>query len=150
MDAGGPSGLWLRLEAEPATSASRTFEALVDPDELRQWWGPHGFTIPRLDLDPSVGGRYRFAMQPPEGDLFHLEGSFLEVAPPDRLSFTFRWEEPDPDDVETVVTVSLVDLGNSTRLTVQQGAFVTEARRELHEGGWSESLRKLENLLASA
>ena len=53
-------------------------------------------------------------MQPPDGDVFHLSGVFREVDPPVRLAYTFRWEEPDPDDRETMVTLSLRDLGEST------------------------------------
>ena len=60
-----------------------------------------------------------------EGDLFHLSGADYEVEPP-RLTYTFRWEEPDPDDRETVVTISLEDLGEPTELIVDQGVFATE------------------------
>jgi uncharacterized protein YndB with AHSA1/START domain/ribosomal protein S18 acetylase RimI-like enzyme len=142
-----PAGRWLHLEEVVAASAGRTFEALVDPDELRRWWGPHGFTIPDIELDLAVDGRYRFVMQPPVGERFHLQGRFVEIDPPRRLRYTFRWEEPDPDDVETVVTLALVDLGAATRITVEQGAFATEARRALHERGWTDSLEKLALLL---
>lgn len=150
MVAPGPSGLWLHLEAELPAPVSRAFEALSDPNQLRQWWGPHHFTTPSIELDLRVGGRYRFAMQPPDGDLFHLQGTFIDIDAPRRVGFTFRWEDPDPDDVDTVVTLSLLELGASTRLTVDQGAFVTEPRRELHERGWSDSLQKLTILLSSA
>ena len=86
-------------------------------------------------------------MQPPDGDLFHLSGEFLVVDPPVRLVYTFRWEEPDPDDRETVVTFSLTDRGHSTELTIVQTGFATEARRGLHEQGWSQSLDRLADLL---
>ena len=56
---------------------------------------------------------------------------------------------PDPDDRETVVAISLRDLGESTALTVDQGPFVTDARRALHEQGWTESLDRLQELIAS-
>jgi uncharacterized protein YndB with AHSA1/START domain len=49
-----------------------------------------------------VGGSYRIEMQPPEGDPFHLTGEFRALEEPARLAFTFVWEEPDPDDVETL------------------------------------------------
>ena len=86
-------------------------------------------------------------MQPPDGDLFYLSGEFLEVDPPAHLAYTFRWEDPDPDDRETVVTLSLADQGESTELVVTQRAFATEGRRELHEQGWTDCLDRLETLL---
>jgi uncharacterized protein YndB with AHSA1/START domain len=45
-------------------------------------------------------------MQPPEGEHFDLTGALREVDPPARLCFTFVWEQPDPDDVETFVELS--------------------------------------------
>jgi uncharacterized protein YndB with AHSA1/START domain len=144
-----PGGLALHLEGIMPAPPPLVFRALTDPPELAKWWGPHGFTTPRLELDLRVGGRYRIAMQPPEGDLFYLQGDFREVDPPRRLAYTFRWEDPDPDDVETIVTLSLRDLGRSTRLTLDQGAFATEPRRALHEQGWTNSFERLRGLISS-
>jgi uncharacterized protein YndB with AHSA1/START domain len=45
---------------------------------------------------------------------------------------------------------SLRDLGTSTGLTVEQGAFATEDRRALHERGWTDALDRLEELIASS
>jgi uncharacterized protein YndB with AHSA1/START domain len=121
----------------------RIFSALTESAELARWWGPHGYTTPEIDLDLRVGGGYRFTMQPPDGDRFHLAGEFLEIEPPSRLVYTFRWEEPDPDDRETVVTLSLDD---ATEVSLSQGEFATEARLELHRSGWTDSLEKLREL----
>jgi uncharacterized protein YndB with AHSA1/START domain len=94
-----------------------------------------------------VGEAYRIEMQPPEGDAFHVAGEFRELEPPSRLAFTFAWEPPDPDDVENLVELSLVDRGESTEVRMRQAPFRTEARRELHRDGWSESFDKLERLV---
>lgn len=130
---------------------SVVFRALTEPQELSKWWGPDGFTIPSVESELRPGGGYRIAMQPPEGELFYLAGEFREVAPPERLSYTFRWEDPDPEDQETVVTLSLRELGaTSSELVLTQGDFATERRRALHEEGWAQALDKLEALVSSA
>ena len=126
---------------------SVVFRALSARDELARWWGPKGFTVPSLDFSPRVGDRYRIEMQPPEGNAFFLTGEFREVDPPTRLAYTFRWEDPDPDDVETLVELSLRDLGESTEVVLTQGPFETEPRRELHRSGWTDSFDKLERML---
>ncbi|MDP8993047.1 MAG: SRPBCC domain-containing protein [Actinomycetota bacterium] len=87
-------------------------------------------------------------MQPPEGEAFYLTGEFREVAPPTRLAYTFRWEDPDPDDVETMVDLSFRDLGGSTEVLLAQGPFKTEARRALHRDGWADTFDKLEDQLS--
>ncbi len=127
-------------------SPDRGFQLLTDPQELARWWGPRGFTTPEIEIDLRVGGRYRFGMQPPEGDLFHLTGEFVEIDPPRHLRYTFTWEEPDPDDRETQVDISLEALDGGTRLVLHQAAFRTEARLELHRNGWTDAFQKLRDL----
>jgi uncharacterized protein YndB with AHSA1/START domain len=130
-----------------SATAERMFGLLTEPTELARWWGPHGFSIPEVQIDPRVGGSYRFAMQPPRGPLFHLSGEFLEIQAPTRLRFTFRWDEPVPDDRETVVELTLNALDERTHVTLTQGGFATEERLELHRGGWTDSFEKLDVLL---
>jgi len=143
-------GLQLRITRVLGAASQTVWRALTEPDQVARWWGPAGFTSPTIDLDLRVGGRYRIEMKPPEGEAFFLQGEFREIAPPSQLAFTFRWEEPDPDDQETVVTLSLRDLDGRTELALDQGPFATEARLALHRGGWSDSFDKLTELLSSA
>jgi uncharacterized protein YndB with AHSA1/START domain len=140
-------GLVLELKFVVAAPRERIFRALTEPAELAKWWGPRGFTTPGIDLDLRVGGSYRFTMQPPGGDPFHLSGEFLEINPPGRLVYTFRWDEPDPDDRQTVVTLSLSDVADTTQVSLSQREFATEARLTLHRGGWTDSLEKLRELI---
>ncbi len=138
--------LTLEISRVLAAVPSVVFGAFSDSSELVKWWGPQGFTIPSVDFEPRVGGRYRIEMQPPQGDPFSLIGEFREVEPPARLAYTFVWEDPDPDDVATLVTLLFRDLGESTEVALTQGPFKTEARRALHRDGWTDSFDKLEKL----
>jgi uncharacterized protein YndB with AHSA1/START domain len=142
-------GLTLELDRALPAAPARVCELFTDPDELARWWGPEGFSTPRLDFAPRVGESYRIEMQPPEGDAFHLTGEFRVVDPPTRLAFTFRWEPPDPDDVETVADLTFRAAGESTEVALRQGPFKTEERRALHRDGWSDSFDRLEAVLSS-
>jgi uncharacterized protein YndB with AHSA1/START domain len=139
-------GLALELNRTLPAAPSVVFAAFTDPVELGRWWGPAGFSTPSVAFDAKVGESYRIEMQPPEGDAFYLTGEFRVVDPPARLAFTFRWEDPDPDDAENVVDVSFRDSGEATEVVVTQAPFKTEARRALHRDGWTDSLDKLEAL----
>jgi uncharacterized protein YndB with AHSA1/START domain len=144
------ASLTLALKRTVAAPPSAVFERFTTAEELAKWWGPAGFTVPSLDFAPRVGGRYRIEMQPPEGAPFHLAGEFRAVDPPARLAFTFAWEDPDPDDVETLVELSFRELEARTEIALVQAPFKTEARRELHENGWIESLDKLARAVSRA
>lgn len=144
-----PGRLVLQLRCMLNGDRERVFKALTEPETLTKWWGPSGFATPGIELDLRVGGHYRFSMQPPDGEVFHLAGEFLEITAPSRLAYTFRWEEPDPDDRETVVRLTMDRVGEATQLTLTHGDFATEARRVLHRDGWNDSFEKLRVLIES-
>jgi uncharacterized protein YndB with AHSA1/START domain len=142
--------LTVKVSGIVQASPQRVFEAMTDPEHVAEWWGPEGFTCPAVSLDPRVGGAYLIAMQPPEGEPFHLAGEYLEVEPPSRLAYTFRWEPPHPDDRETVARLVMHERDGATEVELTQGTFATEARRALHGAGWTDTLARLASHLASA
>jgi uncharacterized protein YndB with AHSA1/START domain len=143
-----PSELVLRLERVLPASRQAVFRACTESLELAKWWGPRGFTTPSIEIDLRVGGRYRFAMQPPDGSLFYLVGEFREIIPPSRIAYTFVWEPPAPDDRDTLVTLTFQGVEGSTTVDLTQGGFATEARLALHRQGWSESLERLREVVS--
>jgi uncharacterized protein YndB with AHSA1/START domain len=142
-------GLLLRIDGTLEAPRERVFGMLTTPRELATWWGPRGFTTPELALDLRVGGAYRFTMQPPGGEPFHVSGEFREIDPPHRLVYTFRWDEPTEDDRETLVTLELRSLDAATELSLSQGPFATEERLALHRNGWTESLERLRDAMST-
>ena len=139
--------LTVKLSSSVQAPAQRVFEAMTDPNQVAEWWGPEGFTCPEVTLDVRVGGAYRIAMQPPEGELFHLAGEYVEVSPASHLAYTFRWEPPAPDDRETVPRLALRESAGATEIELTQGPFATEARRDLHEAGWTDTFARLTRYL---
>ena len=140
--------LRLNLEKRLVAPQKRVFEGFVDAEQLRRWWGPAGFTVPHLVFDAVEGAHYRIAMQPPDGDAFHIRGTFGVVEAPRCLSFTFVYEEPDPDDQETRVTLTFEPADLGTQIILDQGPFKTRARLELHREGWTDTLERLDRWLA--
>jgi len=137
----------LHLEKILPAPPERVFDAFTDPEQLRHWWGPAGFTVQRLQFDVVEGTDYRITMQPRDGDVFHIRGTFRAVEAPRRLVYTFRYEEPDPDDQETLVTLTFDPNHAGTRVVLDQEPFKTAARRELHRDGWTDTLERLEQSL---
>jgi uncharacterized protein YndB with AHSA1/START domain len=139
----------LTLELDRVLPASReaVFAAFTDPEQVARWFGPKGFAMPSLEFPARVGDSLRMEMKPPDGDSFFIAGEFLEVEAPARLAFTFRYEDPDPDDIENTVRLSFRQAGNSTDARLTQAPFRTDARLDLHREGWGDSFDRLERLL---
>ena len=127
----------------------RVFRAWTDPRVLEQWWGPPGFTCPLAQVDLRVGGAYRLGMKPPQGDVFYLGGVFREVRPPERLVYTWKWEEDTETTGETLVTVEFRDLGARTEVVLTHERFPDAGAVARHEDGWSGCLVRLAALLTS-
>ncbi|MGZ4427534.1 MAG: SRPBCC family protein [Nocardioidaceae bacterium] len=142
-------GLPLELSRVLPAPRARVFAMLTEPAELARWWGPRGFTMPAAEVDLRVGGGYRLTMQPPDGDPFHLGGEFVEIDPPRRLGYTFRYEEATPDDRETTVALTLEARGDTTEVSLSQSGFATEERVALHRDGWIDSFERLREVLAT-
>ncbi len=143
-------GLRLRITRSFPATRECVVGHFTDGALLARWWGPDGFSVPSLDFAPRAGATYRIEMQPPEGPSFALMGTFLDVALPSRLAFSFRWEPPDPDDQDTMVELTFRDAGESTEVALIQGPFTTEARRSLHRDGWAESFDRLRSAISRA
>lgn len=125
------------------------FAAWTDPAHLVRWWGPKGFTTPSCAMDVRPGGGFRTVMRSPEGTEHRLRGRYREVVPPERLVFTFAWEdEAGRPGHETVVTVTLTEQAGRTRLTLHQAVFESVESRASHQEGWSECLDRLAAFLA--
>jgi len=120
------------------------FNAWTKPEFLAQWWGPNNFTLPFCEMDFRIGGAYKLCMRSPEGQDFWVQGVYTEIAPPERLAFTwFRGDGDISNYHRTVVTLTFADVNGKTKLTLHQALFDTTANRDDHNGGWSECLDRL-------
>jgi uncharacterized protein YndB with AHSA1/START domain len=143
------AGITLHVRRTFDAPRERVFHAWTDPIVLQEWWGPPGFTCPLAQVDLRTGGRYRLAMKPPEGDAFYLAGTFQEVTPPERLVYTWAWEEDDMETGETLVTVEFkdVDRGTRTEIVLTHERFRDEAARARHLDGWNGCFEHLLSVL---
>jgi uncharacterized protein YndB with AHSA1/START domain len=132
-------------------SRARVFEAWTIPEQIAQWWGPEGFTTEYCEMDIRRGGTYRVSMRSPEGVVYWKRGTYREIVAPERIVFTFAWEDSNGEPGhQTIVTVTLEDLGDRTRLTLRQADFETIAWCEDHRRGWSNCLERLAFWLISS
>lgn len=60
------------------------------------------------------------------------------------LRTRFAGSRPTP----TIASLTLHEANGSTEIELTQGPFATEARRDLHQAGWADSLARLASHLA--
>lgn len=56
------------------------WQALTQPELIKEWWGPEGFTTTIRKMDVRVGGKWLFIMHGPDGTDFDNDHTYLEVA----------------------------------------------------------------------
>jgi uncharacterized protein YndB with AHSA1/START domain len=127
------------------------WRAWTDPVQIAQWWGPRGISTPldKIHLDLRPGGAASLVMvDDATGEEYPNTGTYLEVVPPERLV----WHDDGFADGSGAgtVTITFVDLGDATELTVHAVADFSDTVRAQAEIGWGSSFDKLAEFLAAA
>jgi len=117
----------------------------TEPEHIRKWWGPKGFTLPGCEMDFRTGGAYRFVMRGPGGEDHPFHGVYRELVRNERIVFTAVLENLPGQELLT--TVNFADEGGKTKLTVRQTTPQGEAGRGQNQG-WSETLERLAELIS--
>ena len=125
------------------------FKAYTDPNLIPKWWGPRKYTTTVDKMDVRVGGAWRFVQRDADGHEYAFNGVYREIAPPERLSYTFEFEGM-PGHV-LVETVTFEERDGKTKVIVTSlFASVEDRDGMLHSGmeqGANESQDRLAELL---
>ena len=138
----------LTIEHTFAAPRPRVFEAWSSPEVLLRWWGAGpDWTSPAVEIDLRPGGRYRLSMTDPgAGAVYTVGGEYIEVAPPERLVYTWVWETPGSPtgDLTTLVTVEFREApGDRTTVILTHTGFDDTDQRNRHDEGWRACLANL-------
>src|SRR5437016_4486271 len=127
------------------------FDAFSKPELLKRWFGPRGWSLVVCEVDPKVGGGFRFVLRGPDGRDMGMRGVYREIVPPER---SVHVESFDDFPGESVVTAVFAEQGGKTTLTVTALYPSREVRDAViasgMEHGAAESYDKLAELLAAA
>lgn len=124
------------------------FSVISQAEHMRHWMCPAGFSVPSVQADAREGGSYRIEMLSPDNERFIVGGRYLVIERPARLAFTWTWEPPHTmANVETTVTIQLIQKGDETILTMTHTGLPSEEERASHEHGWTGAYASLEKVL---
>ncbi len=132
------------------------WKAWTDPERVKRWWGPKGFTAPVCKIDLRVGGKYLYCMRSPEGKDYWSTGVYREIVPLERIVSTDSFADEKGNVVpvsyygmsgewplELLVTVTFEEHEGKTKLTLRHVGIPAGENSKLAQQGWNESFDKL-------
>jgi uncharacterized protein YndB with AHSA1/START domain len=139
----------LELSHRFAAPREQVFDAWTNPEVLKRWWAAGAtWDTPLAEVDARQGGTYRLSMRTDECEIHTVYGEYREVRPPERLAYTWSWEEgPGPamkGAENTLVVIDFVEDGDGTVVKLTHTGFETEELRDMHTHGWQAVLANLE------
>ena len=127
-------------------SPERLFAAWIEPEQLKQWWGPPSVNCVDAQVDARVGGRYRIANQLPDGNGLWITGEFQAIEPPRKLVYTWSIE-PASGPVELVTVLFEPNASGGTEVIVTHERIPDKTARDTHMMGWQGCLDGLAEYL---
>jgi len=145
------------------------WKAFSEPERMRHWWGPKGFSVIAYKMDLRPGGTYHYGLKGPDGSTMWGKFVFREVVAPERMVFissfsdeaggTTRHPMAPTWPLEMLSTFIFEEQpGGKTKVTIrwrphnasgdERKAF--DAGRDGMMKGWGGTLEQLEAYLAKA
>ncbi len=134
----------------------RVWKAWTDPEQVRRWWGPRGFTTPFCTIDLHVGGVLLNCMRSPEGKDYWSTGVYREIVPLKRIVYTDSFADEKGNVVpatyygmsseiplEMLVTVTFEKQDGKTQMRLTHEGLPAGKDSEGAQVGWNESFDKL-------
>jgi len=130
----------IRIERVLPATIRKVYDAWTRVELLTQWYCPNPDLELKVQADVRVGGDYVVEMGP-----HVVRGTYLEVEPPHRLTFSWKWDGG--DDEATRVQVELTEVPEGTRMLLTHSGFATDEDSANHRLGWEPELGRLVGLL---
>ena len=141
----------------------QVWNAWVEPELVKQWWGPTGFTCPLAEMDFREGGTSLVCMRAPKeygGQDLYNTWTYTKIVPNERIEYTFNFSDKDghtltpaqlglsariPQDGHHVVTFK--DAGDGrTEMTVTEHGYTSEQDHDLSKLGLEQCLDKMASI----
>jgi uncharacterized protein YndB with AHSA1/START domain len=88
------------------------FKAFSNPENLKHWWGPNGFTNTIEQFEFKPGGTWKFTMHSPDGTDYHNHCEFKEIVEGEKIVFVHHQPVHQFD-----MTLGFEAVGNKTRFS---------------------------------
>jgi uncharacterized protein YndB with AHSA1/START domain len=131
------------------------WRAWADPANLKQWWCPKPWVTEVRAFELRPGGAFHTVMRGPDGSISDNPGSFVEVAPQERIVFTSMlvggWRPATPwMPFTAIITMADEDAGTRYTATAMHPDAATQKKHEdmgFYEG-WNICIDQLDTFAA--
>jgi uncharacterized protein YndB with AHSA1/START domain len=138
----------VRIERTFDSPAEDVFDAWTSEEVIRRWFIPQeGWQEADAEVDLRVGGRVQVVMRTPEGNPVRAGGEYTEIDRPNRLAFTWTFED-DPSN-EQMIELEFTERDGVTTVVFVNSNISAERRRDQQYDGWSTCFDEMERVLAS-
>ena len=138
----------LQIERSIPAPPETVYRAWLEAETLKRWFAPSDdFETIIHRADGKVGGSFKVEMRKPDGSVHIATGSYTELVPAKRISFTWKWENH-PEDGDSVISVDLAPEGKGTKLVFTHEQLPTVTSRDNHAKGWVGCLDRLVRAVA--
>ena len=145
----------------------RVWKAWVEPEMVKQWWGPTGFTCPLAEMDFREGGTSLVCMRAPKefgGQDMYNTWTYKKIEPMERIEYILHFTDKDgkafdpaemglppgiPKEVRNVNTFEAKG-DNKTKMTVTEYGYTTDEAVNLSKQGLEQCLDKMAASFAEA
>jgi uncharacterized protein YndB with AHSA1/START domain len=112
--------------------AHLVYKAFTDPELLKRWFGPHGYSLTLCEVDLRVGGEWRYVLKGPDGTTMGMGGVYQEIVPGQRTVHTESFDDYPGD---SVITTVLTEHDGKTTLTATARYESKEVRDAVVDSG---------------
>lgn len=142
---------------------SEVWKYWIDPEKVKKWWGPKGFTSPVANMDVREGSTSFVCMRPPPeygGQDMCNTWAYKKIVPEKEIEFVMAFADKDgkkldpatlglpagmPQEVRHVITFRAI--GGKTEVTVKEFGYTTEQVVEISRAGLGQCLDKMNESL---
>lgn len=126
------------------------FQAMTDPAQIPQWWGPRQYQTIVDYADVRNGGSWRYLNRDDQGNEYAFHGVFHDITPAQRVTQTFEFEGvPGHVSLETA-TLEPLDGGRTQCVAVSVFQSVQDRDRMVQSGmqeGTTDTMERLAELV---
>ena len=76
-----------------AAPRQRVVDAWTSAQALKRWFSPENAAVENATVDFRIGGGYQVDIRSQDGMLHVVVGTYREIAPPQRIVFSWRWPD---------------------------------------------------------